>query len=245
MPTVAMYALLTVVLMGGGLYAFHVTERFLIEDARFALEGSEDTVSLSVAGASNASVKAMQAVFQDDLGKSVYLLPLNDRRKGLRKVDWVRDATVARLWPNRLMVRVWERTPVAFVPMNGAGYGLIDAEGVLLAPVSARFRLPVLHGLNPSSSDAERLERVGRMLKATDDLGTAVTQDLSEIDVSDKDNLRVTQPYGRSVLTLMLGDRNFAQRYKNFKQHFEEIRRRLPDAVTLDLRLEDRITVVQ
>ena len=131
MPTVAMYALLTVVLMGGGLYAFHVTERFLIEDARFALEGSEDTVSLSVAGASNASVKAIQAVFQDDLGKSVYLLPLNDRRKGLRKVDWVRDATVARLWPNRLMVRVWERTPVAFVPMIGAGYGLIDAEGVL------------------------------------------------------------------------------------------------------------------
>jgi hypothetical protein len=43
----------------------------------------------------------------------------------------------------------------------------------------------------------------------------------------------------------LLGDRDFAQRYQNFLNHYPEIKRRLPNAATLDLRLEDRITVVE
>jgi cell division protein FtsQ len=217
-------------------------------NTRFALsgpEGSEDTSTLAVAGATYVSANAIKAVFHDDLGKSVYLLPLAERRESLRQVSWVKDASVARLWPNRVQVRVWERTPVAFVALPESKYGLIDEEGVLLPSVSARFHLPVLHGVNTSASLADRKERVRRMQRLQQELGEANTQDISEIDVGDRDNLKIARPYGGHVLTLLLGDHNFAARYQNFKQHFEEIRRRLPDAVTLDLRLEDRITVVQ
>jgi cell division protein FtsQ len=68
---------------------------------------------------------------------------------------------------------------------------------------------------------------------------------ISEIDVSDRDNLRISEPYEGASVTLLLGDRNFAVRYKNFVTHYAEIKRRLPGATTLDLRLEDRITVVE
>jgi hypothetical protein len=34
-------------------------------------------------------------------------------------------------------------------------------------------------------------------------------------------------------------------RYRNFTSHYSDIVERLPGAVTLDLRLEDRITVVE
>ena len=43
----------------------------------------------------------------------------------------------------------------------------------------------------------------------------------------------------------MLGDQDFAARYQNFINHYAEIRQRMPAATTLDLRLEDRITVVE
>ena len=46
------------------------------------------------------------------------------------------------------------------------------------------------------------------------------------------------------MVTLLLGDRNFDTRYRNFANHFSEIKEKLPGAATLDLRLEDRITVV-
>jgi len=32
-------------------------------------------------------------------GTQRYLIPLSDRRASLRSVDWVKDASVARMWP--------------------------------------------------------------------------------------------------------------------------------------------------
>ena len=56
---------------------------------------------------------------------------------------------------------------------------------------------------------------------------------------------RCPQPYDGRILTLLLGDRNFAVRYGNFLSHYAQIQQRLPGAAVLDLRLEDRITVVE
>jgi cell division protein FtsQ len=68
---------------------------------------------------------------------------------------------------------------------------------------------------------------------------------LSEIDVTDRDNLKVTVQEDRRAIVLLLGDHNFARRLQNFVNHYAEIQKRLPNATTLDMRLEDRITVVE
>jgi cell division protein FtsQ len=47
------------------------------------------------------------------------------------------------------------------------------------------------------------------------------------------------------MVTLLLGDQNFAVRYQNFINHYAEIHEKMPEASSLDLRMEDRITVVQ
>ena len=65
------------------------------------------------------------------------------------------------------------------------------------------------------------------------------------IDVSDPDNLKITEPWDGRMLTLQMGDHAFAVRYANFVRNYSEIKRSLPGATTLDLRLEDRITVVE
>ena len=229
------------------LYAYHRLELFLIGDPRFALngpEGSPDTSTLEIAGASHASVRQIEAVFGEDSGRSVYLLPLSDRRVTLRTVDWVRDASIARLWPNRVIVSVSERRPVAFLTLGPSRFGLIDEDGVVLPPAPDRFTLPVLTGIRAADPVAERRDRVRRMLRLTRELGD-LTARISEIDVSDRDNLKVTQPFEGHMVSLLLGDHDFAQRYQNFVRNYPEIKRRLPGATTLDLRLEDRITVVE
>lgn len=229
------------------LYAFHRVEQFLIRDPRFALngpEGSSDTAALEVAGATHASRRQIEAVFTEDLGRSLYLLPLNDRRAALRAVHWVKDASVARFWPNRVVVNVSERKPVAFVTLGSSRFALIDEDGVILPAVADRFPLPVLAGVRSSDPIIERRDRVHRMLRLTRELGEMAAR-ISEIDVSDRDNVKVTQSYEGRMVTLLLGDHNFALRYQNFIKNYAEIKRRLPGAVTLDMRLEDRITVVE
>ncbi len=44
---------------------------------------------------------------------------LGERRRRLLAVDWVKDASVSRRWPNRVSVNVIERRPVAFAQIAG------------------------------------------------------------------------------------------------------------------------------
>ena len=228
------------------LYTFHRLEQFLIRDSRFAMSGADGSAAastLDVQGAEHASRRAIESVFAEDMGRSVYLLPLADRRATLQTVDWVKDASVARLWPNRVVVRVTEREPVAFLTLGPSRFGLIDAEGVILPQSPGRFHLPVLSGVQSRDPLPERRARVQRMLRLLHDLG-GMADKVAEIDVSDRDNLKVTQPYEGRMITLLLGDQDFGARYQNFVSHYGEIKQKLPGATTLDLRLEDRITVV-
>ena len=229
------------------LFAWHRMEQFLIHDPRFAVngpEGADDTSVIQIQGAQHASRRAIEGAFANDMGQSIYLLPLEARRTTLRTVDWVKDVTVMRLWPNRVVVRVAERKPVAFVTLPASRYGLIDEDGVILPPATDRFHLPVLRGVAARDPLADRRDRVQRMQKLLHALG-ANADKIAEVDVTDREDLRVTQPYAGRMVTLLLGDQNFAVRYQNFLNHFAEIREKMPEASALDLRMEDRITVVQ
>ena len=88
----------------------------------------------------------------------------------------MKDASVARMWPNRLQVRIEERVPVAFVTLGSSrstssSFGLIDEDGMILPPTPDRFGLPVLAGVRASDSRAVRAERVHRMLRLQRELG--------------------------------------------------------------------------
>ena len=247
MARIVTFAICVAVLLPASMYGFHRFEQFLIRDPRFALngpEGSWETPTLEITGAAHASRHQLESVFSDDTGRSVYLLPLSDRRVSLRSANWVRDATVERMWPNRVIVRISERTPVAFVALAGSRFGLIDEDGVILPPATDRFTLPVLVGVRASDAIDERRKRVHRMLRLTRDLGDAASN-ISQIDVSDPDNLKITEPWDGRVLTLLMGDHAFAVRHANFVRSYSEIKGRVPSATTFDVRLEDRITVVE
>jgi cell division protein FtsQ len=238
--------LAVLVAVAGSAYAFLVAERFLIRDPRFVVSGSEagTRATLKIIGAQHASLGAIETVFASDLGRSLYLAPIDERLTTLRTVDWVRDASVARVWPNSLLIRVSERVPVAFITLPSRAIGLIDAEGVILPRVKGDFSFPVLAGVKAGDVLSKRRDGVQRMLNAAGELGSAM-QYISHVDVSDPENLIVSQSAGGGVLKLMLGDRNFAGRYQNFVKNYDQIRAHAPDADVLDLRLEDRVIAVE
>ena len=231
-----------VVVLMSALLGFHWVEQLLIRDPRFALNDPDN--SLLITGAEHASRRALEEVFAEDFGRSAYLVPIGDRRMTLKTVAWVKEATVSRLWPNRLVARVVERKPVAYVASHSPRAALIDEDGVILPPTGERFALPAVVGVRAFDPPSRRRERVALLLRLLNEMGEA-RKDLSEVDVSDRDNLKVTVPYEGGMVTLLLGNTHFQSRYTNFRSHIAEIKRKLPGASTLDLRLEDRITVVE
>ncbi len=220
---------------------------YVLTDAQFLLS-SEDRHALTIDGVTYASRAKLARLFSTDFGRSIFSVPLDERRRRLLAIDWVEDAVVSRVWPNRLLVHIIERQPVAFVslPVRASGsaarFLLVDAQGVLLDPPSrAQFTFPVLMGLSEDQSDAERRVRVRAMQNLMDDLGPS-GQNVSEINAAAPDDLTVVAQVEGRPLELKLGDGNYAKRLQNFLLHYPEIRKHAANVSTFDLRLDDRIT---
>jgi cell division protein FtsQ len=229
---------------------FQQVENVLIEDPCFRLGAGDEyegvTADVQVRGVVNASLDRIEQVFEEDAGRSLYLLPIEERRRRLLAVDWVRDASVARVWPNRVEVFIREREPVAFVHVESkrSSVMLIDADGVLLKPPPrSEYTLPVLRGISEALSEQKRALRVRRAVELMEAVGP-LAQEVSEVDVSDAKNLMVSLRVAGNGVLLMVGRENFRRRIDNFIAHYPEIQRRLPAATTFDLRLDDRITAV-
>ena len=237
--------------LAGAIYGAQSVERFLIGDSRFILPGpaeyGQESPNIHLTGVKWASRAEVLRVFQRDYNRSLYLLPLSERREALLRIGWVHAASITRIWPNELAVHEDERQPVAFLqipfgPMSR--YALIDADGVILEPpLRAKFDLPVIVGVNAGSPIAERAMRVHRMQRLMSEIG-GMGSGVSEIDVSDLDNLRIREQVDNQTVLLDIGDTNFASRMRTFVDQFPNIRHRLPLSAELNLRIDDQIIAV-
>jgi cell division septal protein FtsQ len=222
---------------------------FLLRDPRFGLACeavNRDCASLEIHGITYANRVRVAQVFEPDFGKSIFEAPLAERRRHLLAIDWVRTAAVTRVWPNRLVVTITERTPVAFAKLplaNSARHwmALLDEEGVLLAiPSRVRFHLPVLSGVTELQSEEQRMVRVRAMEHLLDDLGPQA-KDISEVNAGNTQEMRVITDVDGHGVELLLGDQHYRERYQNFVSHYPEMRVHSEHASVFDLRLDNRI----
>jgi cell division protein FtsQ len=227
-------------------FAWFSADRFLISHPRFVMSVDEDTEepAIQIDGLKHASRERIAKEFLGDKGKSIYVSPLASRRESVLRLDWVKDAAVTRIWPDHIAVRVWERHPVAFVQTGRAITTLVDEDGVLLPLEDAgKFRLPVVIGVEAAQPLADRRLRIKRLLRLQQEIGGHVDK-VSEVNLADLDNVKITYPFHDRAMILYLGHQHYARRLKMFLDNIGEVAQRLPDARTLDLRLDDRITVV-
>src|SRR5690349_20533364 len=87
--------------------AAYKVRNYALRDPQFVLSRDQRD-SLVVMGVRNASRARVLRAFDIDFGRSVFAVPLGERRRRLMAIDWVEDAAVSRLWPNRLVVRITE-----------------------------------------------------------------------------------------------------------------------------------------
>ncbi|MGA3098613.1 MAG: FtsQ-type POTRA domain-containing protein [Bryobacteraceae bacterium] len=221
-----------------GMAAWKV-RRYALTGAQFTLSASRQD-ALEIQGLTDGSRAKVRRVFAADFGGSVFAIPLAERRRRLLAIDWVEDASVSRIWPDRLLVRIRERRPVAFVPLR-TGAVLIDADGVLLEPPArAQFAFPVLIGVREDEPEAARRERVTAFLRFQKDMGY-LAKDVSEVDVANPDDLRIVARVDNRALGLLMGGGDFARHYQNFLNHYAETQKGSPEAGTFDLRWDGHI----
>lgn len=233
--------------------AARAVSRLAANDPHFVLDRdagvAANSADFQILGLEHASRKHISRIFEEDFGRNIFQIPIDERRRKLLAVDWVERASVSRIWPNRVVVRVWERKPIAFVNLTPpAGHSrtsrlaLIDTYGVILnRPARLDFSAPILSGLYESQTEAERQDRLRHYLRLMKELGTLAKQ-VSEVDLSEPGNLQVGIKLERRAIYLAMGDRNFKRRLQDFIDHYPEIHRKSGSASSFDLRLDDRIS---
>ena len=181
---------------------------------------------------------------------NILTVPLENRRAELETLPWVEHATVMRLLPNRVRVAIVERTPVAFV-RQGSEIGLVDAHGVLLdlAPDLAAdhaYSFPVVTGIQSSDPLGTRAARMKLYLQFTGELNSGadtITGRLSEIDLTDPEDVKALIPDNGSLVLVHFGDTDFLTRYQRYVQNLPEWKTKYPKLASVDMRYEHEVVL--
>jgi cell division protein FtsQ len=247
LPRKAVARLLLTALAGSVLFVcciavaalYHYGER----SWRFRVDSSDE---LEITGIENVTRAQVMEVMGGDIGRNIFFVPLAQRKTQLEQIPWVQSASVMRFAPNRLKIEIHERTPVAFARV-GARILLVDAVGTLMEiPGKKKYSFPVMLGMNPGeplSTRTARMRIYNDLVTQLDSSGAHYSQELSEIDLSDPEDVKVIANNPQGDVLVHLGSSNYLERYKVYVTHVQAWRQQFDKLESVDLRYDRQIIV--
>ena len=212
---------------------------------RFRIDSSDQ---IEVSGDQHVAHAQIMEVMGGDIGRNIFFVPLAQRKQQLEQIPWVESASVMRFVPNRLRIEIHERTPVAFARI-GSHISLIDAGGTLMeiAPGGKhKYSFAVIAGMNagePLSMRAARMKNYNELVRELDSSGAHYSQELSEVDLSDPEDVKVLAADANGEALVHLGSGNYLQRYKTYVTHVQQWRQQFEKLESVDLRYDGQIIV--
>ncbi len=135
---------------------------------------------------------------------------LSEIRNLLEQQPWVEDVSIRREWPNKLLVKVIEKTPVVF----WGKHGVISTKGELFVPgIKPDFNLPHLFG--PEGQHKKMLQELTKMQAWLVDTGLSI----ANVELNVRRSWTLTMGSG---LELRLGRKQIHERINRFVSVYEE-----------------------
>jgi cell division protein FtsQ len=164
---------------------------------------------------------------------SLLFFDVEDARDRLKANPWIADATVLKLYPDRLQIDIKERAAFALWQQAGR-VSVVANDGTVLEPyVNPRLiRLPLVVGLGAAARSKEILTLLDRYPDLRDQVRAAI------LIGERRWNLRL-----RNGLDIRLPETDVDQALVTLAQLDKDKKLLSRDIVTVDLRLADRVTV--
>jgi len=197
--------------------------------------------------------KELESIIRRDFPANVLRIDLERLKERLERETWARRVEIRRVLPSDLVVIVEERTPSVVLEMDG-GLMIADAEGILLGRFDPRFGkldVPVFKGVLGEDAESyvlyqeENAARVRQGLAMLSEIESGLpdsTKKISEVDLSDRKNLKIFLV--DDTAEVYLGERNYLKRFRALMDNMDEYRK-LKDQysvfVSIDMRYENQI----
>ena len=176
---------------------------------------------IDVIGASRISADEIEGLTRRAVARTgVWRADLSALSVELGRLPGVRRATVTRVLPDRLRVRITERLPLAVLRSSSGHLVWVDEEGVMLGETKPADHLPpfFIRGLTEESNDEARADNVARLQKyqevvrAWETLGLA--ERVSEINLIDLRDVRAQLAGNDSQIEVRLGGQDLGNHLK-------------------------------
>jgi cell division protein FtsQ len=192
---------------------------------------------LSVSGLKRVEENEVLAKAGFEVGTNVFRVDLEEIRKRVEELDWVRYASVQRVLPDQIIIKVVEREPVGLTRIKGEIYQF-DTDAKILDPDPAGgSSFPILDGLR-AGDRAGNLKKVEKYRGVLQELGESA---LSEIHINDSGDVTVVS--ASDPVSINLGVSDFHNRWVRYLQLKPQIQQQYPAAVRVDLRFKDQVIV--
>ncbi len=102
------------------------------------------------------------------------------------------------------------------------------------AKASEHYSFPVVTGISagdPVSTRAARMKIFERFTSELDSSGEKISEELSEVDLSNPEDVKAMIPDRSTEILVHFGEENFLDRYRKFKEHLPEWRDGLSETV--------------
>lgn len=168
-------------------------------------------------------------------GRSMLSVRSREVVERLRRSPWIKDVSLRKELPNRIIIRIREAVPTALFRRKDGLY-LIDGGGDFLERISTEERfLPVIKGNeNDHTAMLEAIEFAG-MLKRND------MPDIDQVEIVLGRLEEMTVNYGTTVIKVGYG--NYEEKLQRYMELRDEISRRAIPVEYIDLRYDNRLVV--
>lgn len=196
----------------------------LSEDPFFHLK------EIEIRGCQKIEEKSLHRLLGLEGRPNLFTISLKEIGKRVSSHPWVEGAKVRKVFPNKLIIEIEERKPVAILQLDELYY--LDSKGVIFSPLGERdgYNFPLITGLTPSAVEKdpqevkELLLKALELLKIVDQEGVLLLERVSEIHMDRQNGIHFfTQAEGIKV---RMGWDQFREKIKRFSVIWKDLRKR-------------------
>jgi cell division septal protein FtsQ len=209
--------------------------------------------NISIHGCKEIDPRELEEIIRLEFSGNLLRLDLGQMKKKLQEQAWIRSVEIRRVLPSDLIVYTQERVPSVILEMRNE-LMVADEEGVLLGSYHPRFGridVPVFRGVLGTTEDGYRQNqeenvlrvRQGlRMLSEIESGEPEYARAISEVDISDRQNLKIMLV--NDTAELYLGEKDYLKRLHKLMDNsgkYEELRNQYSEIEKIDLRFDRQI----
>lgn len=174
---------------------------------------------IEIVGTKYLKKEGIQKYLGLNTGMNIFSIDLRSLKQRLSMHPWITDGAISRALPNKIIVSIVERDPVAFVDLGARVF--VAKDGQILTPLKGieELQLPLITGVGRQEGSKATLKKGAEMLTILNASHWIATEEIARVDLSLID---------RPVIVLKENGTEIRLSFSHIKQNLSNLHAILP-----------------